>query len=276
MGTQFQPPRRAGLTPPLPFRHAIDMDVEIDTSALAAYAATLQRAAAGGPRLQSAILNNLAFGARDEALRYIPTVMHVRNKAFLSASLLVRKSTSTTLRAEFYSKERARYTALAEQEFGGVLHRHPATKAARGGTEQGTMRQQARLRGDIISPEDVQIAHDTGTDAQFFAVYMKQLATGKLGTGGAGQRFIMHKRGAWRYPGLKRLGKLAPKGSLPKGVRIRRQVIGLQQFNSKERTKVQRRPWMWVSVQKYMRALNMDELFNRTLSHLMANARRVA
>lgn len=256
----------------------METDISIDISDVSRYAAVLERAHRAGPVAMSALLNNMAFGSRRVALGYIPRVMHVRNKGFLSASILVRKSNAHTLTATFYSHPRTRFTALVEQEFGGVMQRHPATKAARGGTEQGKIRPAARLTGTIIKPEDVQIAHSTGSAEQFMAVYLSQLQRGTLGTGAAGQRFIVHSVGKWKYPGLKRLGKIVPgaKGRSVRGKAVRpglrkgdRQIIGLQAFDTKGKAKVEKRPWMWVSVQKYLSHVRLDVTWERTLNHLM-------
>lgn len=253
-------------------------EIGIDISDVTKYADAIGRFSRAGSTAMSALLNNMAFGARHTALGYIPRVMKIRNKGFLSASILVRKSNPHTLTATFYSHPRTRFTALVEQEFGGVMGRHPATKAARGGNEQGTIRQAARLRGDIITPEDVQIAHSTGSPVQAMAVYLAQLQRGDLGTGAAGQRFIVHNVGKWKYPGLKRLGKLVPgaKGRAVRGKAIRpgvrkgdRQIIGLQAFDTKGKAKVEKHPWMWVSVQKYLSHVRLDVTWKRTLEHLM-------
>lgn len=251
------------------------MEISVDTHELQRYAETLRRAAAEGPKFTAAIINNIAFGARAEALEYMPTVMHVRNKAFLASTLLVRKASSTSQRAEFHSHPRARFSAYVEQEFGGVMQRHPATLAARGGNETGVMQKSARLGGDIITPEDIQIAHASGGDDQRVAVMLSQLQRGYVGTGKGGQRFIMHSSAKWPHPGLKRLGKAIP-GVKRKRVSGRsqgakrnasrqgyvelltghrpgdRQIIGLQQFDAKGKAPVKRTPWMWVSVKRYL------------------------
>lgn len=273
------------------------MEIGIDITDVQKLAAVMDRASRAGPVAVSALLNNLAFGARKTALSYIPRVMHVRNKGFLAASILIRKATPNHLEATFYSRRRDRFTGLYEEEFGGTMQRHPASKAARGGSEQGKIKSGARLQpGDIITPDDVRIAHNKGTQEQFIKVYLKQIMTGKLGTGTAGQRFILHTTGKWIWPGLKRTGKLAP-GTKRKRVSGRaagakrnaqrhgyisiindkrepwdRLVVGLQSFDTKGKAKVERRPWMWVSVQRYLSYVRLEVTWQRTLEKLMQKA----
>jgi hypothetical protein len=279
------------------YARGMETDISIDISDVSRYAAVLERANRAGPVAMSALLNNMAFGARHVALNYIPKVMHIRNPGFIRASILVRKANPHTLTATFYSHPRTRFSALVEQEFGGTMSRHPATKAARGGTEAGKIRPAARLTGTIIKPEDVQIAHSTGSAEQFMAVYLAQLQRGSakkgLGTGNIGQRFIVHTSGKWIYPGLKKLWKLKPaskvkrvSGRTPGALRGKnrhgyinivninqregdRFIQGLQAFDTKDKAKVEKRPWMWVSVQKYLSHVRLDVTWERTLNHLM-------
>ena len=199
------------------------------------------------------MMNNMAFAVRKEVLEYIPRVMIVRNKRFLSSTIRVDKARSGTDVAILYQQSRARYGGLREQEFGGVMGRQSATMAARGKNKSKQMQKKSRLMpGKILSPDDITI---TGQKSDAHKAYvfllMLQRKTAMIG----------HHKGAFIFPktkgfkgGLMKLGKLAKR---KQDIRRRkdtrsRKVVTLQTFD-KGKKRVKRSKWMKPSIDKYLR-----------------------
>lgn len=233
------------------------MDIEIDTSELDRYSKTLKEQKKLVPRAIVALLNNMAFGTRDVVLDYIPRVMIVRNRAFLRSSILVTKAKAGTSSPEALlgSKSRDRFSGLREQEFGGVLTRQTAYLEARSGSKQKKMKQSARLKGNILKPEDISVAHEKNWEHRIH-VFLEMLQRKTAFLGSYKGAFVIHGSSKFRS-GLMSLDKLT-RGSRAKKqgtTKTTRQVKTLQRFE-KGQKKVKRKPWMKPSIDKYLQRSN--------------------
>lgn len=267
------------------------MDITIDTTQIDRWGAHLREQIRAMPRAEAALLNNMAFGVRTEALRYIPTIMVVRNPRFLSASLRVNKASTGRLVATLASVGRNRFTALWEQEFGGEMQRHPASKIARGGNEKGQIKQSARLRGDIITPDDVELAN-IRSERQRMHAYLEVLQRRS-----ERRPFIVRGDSGFR-PGLMQFGKLimgrrkrvsgravgAQRDSnrhgyllmRPTATKTTRQVNTLQQFDAKGKTRVRSLKWMKPSIARYLAGADMRVEYQRAIDHVMRRAEQAS
>jgi hypothetical protein len=252
--------------------------LDINLTSLDHFARDLDEAAQLVPLAQAALVNNVAFGVREEALQYIPDIMVVRNQRFLSANLRVTKATRSHLVAHLGMLKRDRFSGLEEQEFGGELDRHPASLLARGGDKAGQMRQRARLRGDIISPDDVEMSH-ISSEAQRLHVFLEILQRR-----GEKRPFILRNAPSLR-PGLMQFGKLlrgAPRKALTKAGRVRpgvpvRQIRTLQKFDAKGKVRIKQTRWMKPSIDRFFARADMSTEWGRALrmARLWTSAKRM-
>lgn len=257
------------------------MPLRIDASALARYARSLDEARRLFPRAQAALLNNAAFGVRETALEWgIPRVMVVRAPRFLAANLRVTKASPGRLVARLGSVVRDRYTGLEEQEFGGDMDRHPATELARGGNRTRQIRPRARLRGNILSPDDVEMAH-IKSESQRWHVFLEVLARRNE------KRPFLLKSGWGGRPGLMQYGKLIRGArrrvsgrsagarrdaqrhgyvlAREKATATTRQIKTLQQFDAKGKTRVRKRQWMKPSLARWFDRADLQMEYARAL-----------
>lgn len=240
--------------------------LRIDASALARYARSLDEARRLFPRAQSALLNNAAFGVRTIALdESIPRVMRVRSPKFLARSLRVDKARTANQTARLYTLAGPRWSGMEEQEFGGTMQRHPATERARGGSRDTVIRQQARLRGDLLSIDDVDVGH-VQSERQRVAVFLEILSRRN-----ERRPFALTKAGGIR-PGLLQMGKLARRSRRRRKpgdptAWTRRKLHTLQAFDTKGKTRVRRKRWMKPSVDRWFSRADLQMEYARALRH---------
>jgi hypothetical protein len=113
-------------------------------------------------RASATVLNNYAFGTRNNVLKWMPTLMTVRNKGFLRSHLRVNKTALSTpidsQQADVGSIEGPRFSGWIEQETGvRTPRKRVATVRARGGNKRRQMIDKARLieGRHIMGPEDM-------------------------------------------------------------------------------------------------------------------------
>lgn len=243
---------------------------------------------------QRELQNAMAFGVREEAIKWgIPAVMTVRNPTILRALLGVTKATRANGDvASVRQFTRDRFSGLPEEEFGhGVMHRHPATKAARGGTNKPQLPLSSKFVGNIIKPMDIEIAHATGSETQIVAVFLAQLQRK-----GTRKPFIMPTMGKWKG-GLKKFGGPRPvnlAAARPTKMQLRmnpnmkpsrllsmnikkqereKQVIGLRYWG-RETKDVKRRPWMKPSIDKWIREHNQAKEWTKACDKIITFRQR--
>jgi hypothetical protein len=233
--------------------------VSIDTHQLEEFAAVLRQYPGMMAKAERVVVNNMAFGVRQEAIDWgIPRAMIVRNRNILRISLKVDKCGTTGDKATLGMASRDRFGGLLEQELGGQLQRQPATLAARGGKAQGTIRQAFRLRGQIIGPEDIDIANDTGSATQRIAAFISNLEKR-----GYTQAFRIH--GHPSIPaGVYRLGKKTSRPGYPQA----RKLVTLRVFHG-NKVSVKREPWMKPSIARWLAAHSRQSEFAKALRFLV-------
>ncbi len=264
------------------------MDFDVNTAGLERYARSLREAIRLFPRAQANLLNNMAFGVRTIALEWgIPRVMTVRNPTFLSSCLRVDKAhpgATGRMVATLGMSKRDRFGGLLEQEIGGEMQRQPAMLAARKGDFKKTLPSAARFKGDFISPEDIDVAHDTGSWAQRIVVMISQLerqnykrpfimhGSPQIGSG----LLIMgkHIKGIEKRQYKRRINRLgevqtirmAGLGGLMRSSArtLTRQLVTLRTFG-KGQTTVKRKPWLRPSIDHYLSTHNRQIEWERAL-----------
>ena len=259
------------------------MDLTIDTRDLEQHGLALRQMPGIIARAQRAMVNNMAFGVRQECLTWgIPQVMTVRNPNILRATLTVRKATYPGFTASMGMTTRDRFGGLLEEELGGSMHRPPASLAARGGDKGKVMAGKARLKpgADYLTPEDVDVANASGGWEQRIVVMISQLERE-----GSTKPFIMHGSSAL-HSGLMVMGKRIGKGSrktmrhrkraaggaIPPG---RRQLITLRPF-AKGETRVKRTPWMKPSIDRWLATHDRQVEWHKALDFAMRSLSKQA
>ena len=94
------------------------------------------------------VVNNVAFGLREDMQASIGELLMVRSPSFVRRHLLVSKARSGSLSpvAEVGSIRRGKFEGWAAQQFGAPVERERVpTLAARGGAQRRVMRSRARL-----------------------------------------------------------------------------------------------------------------------------------
>jgi hypothetical protein len=250
----------------------MDTLIEIDTKDVEYFASRgVQHINLALHQAQRELQNKMAFEVRRICITWgIPRVMKIRSD-------LVRASLSV-LKASKHSKDVAtlrqntvkRFSGLPEEEFGGgVMHRHPATKAARGGTMNPMLPNSSKFGRKIIAPKDIQIAHSTGSENQLIAVFLAQLTRSR-----SRKPFLLPTMGKW-HGGLKRFGgprpysgskvKISPaqlrRNPNAKTSTLRRRNIKKQELEKsvitlrswgREETAVRKRAWMRPSIDRWL------------------------
>jgi hypothetical protein len=256
------------------------MDITINTHDLEQHGLALHQMPSIISRAQRAMVNNMAFGVRETCLTWgIPQAMTVRNPNILRATLRVTKATYPGFTASMGMTTKDRFGGLLEEELGGTIKRQPATLAARGGDEKKQIKGVARFRGDFISPEDIDVANDTGGWEQRIVVMISQLERQNYS-----KPFILH--GSTRYSsGLKVLGKRLGTGTR-KTMRhrkrasnnvaipvLRRALTTLRTF-TKGQTQVKRTPWMRPSIDRWLASHDRQTEWNKALAFAMSKLKQ--
>lgn len=251
----------------------------------------LRGAIAGARR---ALMNNMAFAVREIVLTWgVPRVMTVRNPNILRITLRVQKARrGGDERATLYQTgKNDTWDALRVQEFGGMMGQQVATLEARGGAKSGKIKSKARMKpGNIISPEDISVAHEQG-EAHRVHVFLQMLQRGDRQVGGDNahnQPFILGSAAGFR-PGLFRLGRKMNQKSqrgrhrkwfaMGKEERVSKKSIGwlkgtrqikrLRSFG-KEQTPVRRLKWLRPSIDRYLRTTDPKMEWRKAMRHAMA------
>ena len=241
-----------------------------------------------------ALMNNMAFSVREIVLKWgIPRVMTVRNPNILRITLRVQKARrGADERATLYQTGKSdTWDALRVQEFGGTMGQQPATLDARGGAKSGKIKAKARMKGNILSPSDIDVAHEQ-SEAHRVHVFLQMLQRGDRQVGGANnQPFILGHSAHFR-PGLFRFGrKMSQKTmrgrhrklmGIAKGTRVSkqeiaglkytRQLVRLRSFG-KENVQVKRLLWLRPSIDRYLRTSDAKREWRRAMRHALAMKR---
>ena len=220
------------------------------------------------------LINNMAFSVRNLAIKWgIPRVMTVRNPGIIRSTLKVTKATRAKEVATLGMEGKGgTWKALRAQEFGGRMGQQPATKAARGGSPKKKIAGKFRLRGDFITPDDIDVAHEKN-EAHRIHVFLERLQRpgGIDGSTYYNKPFVLNP-GKGYAPGLFKLGKKLSQSTLKDKYRRRtgitgrkrvkrsdiksqlnsRQLVTLRRFNKKS-THVRRTKWMRPSIDQYFR-----------------------
>lgn len=223
----------------------------------------LRGAMAGARR---AFINNMAFNTRNVALFWgIPRVMTVRNPAFLRRTLTVEKATRAKEVATLgQSGVGHTFTSLREEEFGGSMHRQPATIKARGRTAKARIQKKARLSQEFISPEDIAVAHEKDEEHRVH-VFLERLKRpgGIEGDSYYKKPFVLYGQGF--RPGLMIQGKAQYRsGDRPR--QPSRTIYTLRKF-TKKTTRVRRRRWLWPSIKQVLRNRGLRLEWARAVKH---------
>jgi hypothetical protein len=247
--------------------------ITIDTSDLEQFAnSTLPKIRAAMHIARRAVMNNMAFGVRQEALEHgIPEVMTVRNPNILRATLRVNKavrSLGADEKATLGMTTRDRFGGLLEEELGGHMMRPPATLAARGGDKEHVIQQRARLKdkNQFVTPDDLDIANDTGNYTQRIAAMISAMERNVRGS--QSKPFIIH--GHPSLPaGLYMLGKKKPKPGHPNA----RKLVTLRTFHG-ERVDVKRRRWLRPSIDRWLATHSRETEWKKALEFALLKVKR--
>jgi hypothetical protein len=257
------------------------MDLTINTRDLEQHGLSLRQMPGIIDRAQRAIINNMAFGVRETCLTWgIPQVMTIRNPNILRATLTVRKAVYPGHVASVGMTTRDRFGGLLEEELGGNMTRPPASLAARAGDQKKTIATRARMKGDFLTPEDIDVANDTGSMDQRVVAMITQLERENYS-----KPFIVHGS-SQIHSGLmvlgKRIGvgtrktmrhrKRKAGGSIPVN---RRQLVTLREFNHGETT-IKRRPWMKPSIDRWLASHDRQTEWNKALAFAIQSVARHA
>jgi hypothetical protein len=241
-------------------------DFEIHVQGLESYEAELRRLPGLFARAQTSVINNMAFGVRTTAIDWgIPMAMIVRSPNILRLSLRVDKAVQGRDRAVLGMASRDRFGGLLEQELGGKMKQQTATLAARGGQAKGVIRQAARLRSQFVTPDDIEIANNTGSTTQRIAAFITHLEkTGHT------RPFVIHGHPTIRA-GLYRLGKRTNRSGHPNS----RKLVTLRQFHS-DKIQVRQRRWLRPSIDRWLSTHSRQDEWRRAVEFLIEReARRI-
>jgi len=280
--------------------------ITVDLSQLETYRKKhlrLLRGAMAGAR--RALMNNMAFGVREMAITWgIPRVMTVRNPNIIKTTLKVNKARRDNDTATLgMSGKGAHWTALRAEEFGERMGQQPATKLARGGDLKKKIPNKYRLKGNFITPDDIDVAHEKN-EAHRIHVFLERLqrpggiegSGGFRKSGGRSRASIWHGS-AYQKPfilgntqgykaGLKVLGKIMSKHHLSQSIRKRyglkrkellnreaikpysntRKVMTVRNFTKKQ-TYVRKLRWLKPSIDRYLATHNLRVEWQKAVNH---------
>lgn len=184
---------------------------EINLNDLQTYEKFLRRSPKQIAAVRGMVLNNYAFGTRDESIKVIEKRMIIKQSRFVPRRIQVKKSRLSGHPRNQISKTGStrlpRFSAWEEQELGKKTERSRVfTLFARGGSKGRVARPQARLKPgrDRPTPEDYK-----GKNRTHRAIVMLQI----LGREGYKKPFIIryHKKvapGLYKFTGGKKKRKL--------------------------------------------------------------------
>ncbi len=231
---------------------------EVDIKELVAYERLLKRQSKIIQRATAALLNNVAFGVREEIFKTLRSKLTIRDPRFMLRSIVVEKCRHSTpihqQVAEVGSISRPRFSGWQEQEQGTQAKKtHTATIAARGGSKSKKVIKSVRLKPGAKFPESKNYIGDS--PRQQTQIMLKTLAKMKYK-----RPFIItgHQSipsGLYRFKGRK------------KGHWQQRPIQVMQLF--KYKMKPRRLSWMDMSVKLYMSAMNLRIEWSKAMNHAL-------
>lgn len=212
-------------------------------------------------------LNNIAFGARDEAIVHLGRVMVVRNAAFVRSRLRVTKTAySTPISAQrtiVGSVGADRFTGWKEQEEGAPVERKRiSTLASRGGNMQRQMIPRSRLKpsAEVVKLGEQGQKGGPGNWGGAVAMLMRKKYKGLINI--KGRFYILPGKGGG-FVGPGRIGSGADARVATGLVRS----LMLMQATKKEQPK--RIPWLRDSVKKHFQKNPPQWTWQRTVSRVL-------
>jgi hypothetical protein len=228
----------------------------VDVSSLSDLADIFEQAPKQFTAATGMLLNQFAFGTRDEALRLMPQIITIRDPRFLKRQLRVQKSkfkgSLGALESVFGSVHAPRFTGWKEQQLGKKTPRHRVftTLGRVGGTTKGKASRGARLRdlAKFPRPED----YIGQSDEHRAIVMLRVLQRQKFN-----RPFIIHGHrkispGVYKFKG---------RGSKKKP----RPIKMLQSFKPRK-VQPRRIDWLLKSRNKYFARVNTFRLWEQVLT----------
>jgi len=199
------------------------------------------------PTSIAGILNSQADGTRNAALEMIRRGMNVRAPSFISSRIRYTRATPSSPRSEVGSIATERFTALEEQERGGMEMRRDRgiTKAARRGDVAKKVMPAARMRKakKFLKPSEYRGAARSGR-------MLPMAPTGRAAKARGMIRSL--SRSGYRKPFIVEGSDTLPAGLyILRGRRDQQRLVMLQQFGVGK--KVGRRPWMRPAIDLFFR-----------------------
>jgi len=223
----------------------------------------------GGARMakyaMSEFLNSLVFRMRRHYITYMPTVMTVRNQAFMRKSFRASRARPSMLSASVYSQALDRSSGWTEQQRGTKADRHVATLRARGGNRQRSMRRGARLRaGRILHINRT----PGGSKRQKFARLVKGARMKGRGTvfiaGGVPVKNGLLPWGLWQVGNLSKGNPDHPEY---------RKIHMLQRFNDPPGQQPRRMDWAGKGAEYGLKKEDLPSMWNQAFNKMWSQSR---